>query len=189
MLFELRETEQTNASDYNCSCIFTWCYMQTCCCLSDLCWCARVWGRGSKLWFGLQVAMQFMAFQYCLPPPSDLLICVMSSALRRNLMVAGLWRIQNGHSVSKWQLVVPEPAEQSMSLKEPCTDYVLVLMIYLSLRFAWTFVLCCSGTRNGQAFMRDWGSWINPWRTWVGWGRIWLCDSTETGRWQPVIVT
>lgn len=58
--------------------------------------------------------------------------------------------------------MVPEPAEQSASLEEPRADYVLVLMIYLCLRLVQTTVLSCSGTRNDQAFMRDWGSWITP---------------------------
>lgn len=66
-LQELREKEQTNASDCNSVCIFTWCYKQTCYCLPG--WCTSMWGRGLSLWFGLQVAIQLLVFQFCLPAP------------------------------------------------------------------------------------------------------------------------
>lgn len=39
------------------------------------------------------------------------------------------------------KLLVPEPAEQFVSLKEHLTDSALVLVIYLCLSLAWALVL------------------------------------------------
>lgn len=94
LLFEVRgdEGKRTNISDYTCVCIFTWCYVQTCCFLSDLHGWAKAWGRGSRLWLGLQVAV---AFQHCLPlspctRPAKKTSVRSSFGVRRNVMLASL---------------------------------------------------------------------------------------------------